>query len=120
VQWTPDAATVITGSASGAFTRWAGTTFNYESVQQNCARAVRVLCWSHSGEWLLSADDSGEVLGWHGGVVKEGAFNAHKDVVRGLSMAPTGEPAPPPPPPPPPPRVAGHPWVCGASHPPLP
>ena len=92
-QWTPDGLNVMTGSASGSMAIWSGSVFTFQLLRRLCSRALRVLRWSHNGEWLLSADDTGEVLYWEKGNSRQQGFPAHRDVVRAISFSPTGEPA---------------------------
>lgn len=88
-QWMPDCKRVLTGAASGMFTFWSGTTFNFDSVREVHARAIRVMRWSRSKRYLLTADDTGEVFYWLSSGRKDEGFSAHSDIVRGLSFAPT-------------------------------
>lgn len=91
LQWTPDGLNVMTGSASGSMAIWSGSVFTFQLLRRLCSRALRVLRWSHNGEWLLSADDTGEVLYWEKGNSRQQGFPAHRDVVRAISFSPTGE-----------------------------
>ncbi|KAA0151243.1 hypothetical protein FNF27_04154 [Cafeteria roenbergensis] len=89
VCWTPDGLNVMTGSASGSMAIWSGSVFTFQLLRRLCSRALRVLRWSHNGEWLLSADDTGEVLYWEKGNSRQQGFPAHRDVVRAISFSPT-------------------------------
>ena len=52
--WTPDGRRVVAASQSGEFTLWSGSAFHFESILQAHECAVRTLCWSRSGNWLLA------------------------------------------------------------------
>jgi polyadenylation factor subunit 2 len=90
VCWTPEGKRLITGASSGEFTLWNGTAFNFETILQAHDSAVRALKWSHSDQWLASADNEGYVKYWQPNMNNVHMFQAHKDEpIRSLSFAPT-------------------------------
>jgi len=46
VVWTPDGRRLVTGSASGEFTLWNGSAFNFETILQAHDNSVRAMAWS--------------------------------------------------------------------------
>ena len=61
VKWTPEGRRLLTGSTSGEFTLWNGVSFNFETIMQAHDSAVRAAAWSHSDDWLVSAEQAGIV-----------------------------------------------------------
>ena len=78
-----------TGSAKGEFTLWRLPDFSYERLIQHHQLAVRGLVWSHSGQWLLSADDSGAVKYFESTLNPVETVAAHKERVNDVSFAPS-------------------------------
>lgn len=110
-QFTPDARRILTGSTSGEFTLWNGLTFNFETILQvrrgvSAFRsgqladvplpqahdsAVRALSWSHSGQWLLSADNAGVIKYFQQNMNNLQIFQGHNEAIRDASWAPNDE-----------------------------
>ena len=88
VRWMPDGRRLLTGSTSGEFTLWNGLTFNFETIMQAHESAVRAMAWSHSGHFLISADQNGTVKYFQSNLNTLQAFTAHTDSARGLAFAP--------------------------------
>ena len=88
VRWLPEARRLLTGSTSGEFTLWNGLTFNFETILQAHDSAVRAMEWSHSGSWLVSADQNGQIKYFQSNMNNLQAFPGHRDAIRGLSFAP--------------------------------
>lgn len=88
VKWTPDGRRLLTGSSSGEFTLWNGTGFNFETIMQAHDSAVRAATWSHSDDWLLSADQDGQIKYWQPNFnfVKE--IQGHESAIRDLAFSP--------------------------------
>ena len=88
VRWLPEARRLLTGSTSGEFTLWNGLMFNFETILQAHDSAVRAMEWSHSGSWLVSADQNGQIKYFQSNMNNLQAFPGHRDAIRGLSFAP--------------------------------
>ncbi|CEQ39767.1 SPOSA6832_01332, partial [Sporobolomyces salmonicolor] len=91
LQFTPDARRILTGSTSGEFTLWNGLTFNFETILQAHDSAVRALSWSNSGQWLLSADNSGLIKYFQPNMNNLQIFQGHGEAIRDVSWAPNDE-----------------------------
>ncbi|KAF2218731.1 WD40-repeat-containing domain protein [Elsinoe ampelina] len=89
VKWTPDGRRLLTGSTSGEFTLWNGISWNFETIMQAHDSAIRAVAWSHSDEWLISADQAGIVKYWQPNFNNVKSIQAHDEPVRDLSFAPT-------------------------------
>lgn len=89
VVWTPDGKRLITGSSTGEFTLWNGTTFNFETIMQAHDSTIRCMSWSRYGNWLLSGDQHGYIKYWQNNMNNVHMFQAHRDcAVRGLTFCP--------------------------------
>ncbi|CAD6887519.1 unnamed protein product [Tilletia laevis] len=87
-RWMPDGRRVLTGSSSGEFTLWNGFTFNFETILQAHDSPVRSMQWSHSGVWLISSDQNGQVKYFQQNMNNVQLFEAHRESVRALSFSP--------------------------------
>lgn len=88
VRWLPEGRRIVTGSTSGEFTLWNGLTFHFESILQAHDSAVRAMTWTHSGSWLVSADQNGHIKYFQHNMNNVQAFAGHRDAIRGISFAP--------------------------------
>lgn len=89
VKWTPEGRRLLTGSTSGEFTLWNGTSFNFETIMQAHDSAVRAVAYSHSDDWLISAEQAGIVKYWQPNFNNVKSIQAHTDPVRDIAFAPT-------------------------------
>ncbi|KAI1296639.1 pre-mRNA 3' end processing protein WDR33 [Halotydeus destructor] len=89
VLWTPEGRRLVTGASSGEFTLWNGLTFNFETILQAHDSAVRVMTWSGSDSWMVTADNSGYVKYWQSNMNNVKMFQAHKEAIRAISFCPT-------------------------------
>ncbi|KAI9791109.1 MAG: pre-mRNA cleavage and polyadenylation factor (CPF) complex subunit [Peltula sp. TS41687] len=89
VRWTPEGRRLLTGSSSGEFTLWNGMAFNFETIMQAHDSAIRAACYSHSDDWLLSADQDGMVKYWQPNFNNVKVIQAHNDPIRDLAYSPT-------------------------------
>ncbi|KAL9937148.1 hypothetical protein V8E36_004383 [Tilletia maclaganii] len=87
-RWMPDGRRVLTGSSSGEFTLWNGFTFNFETILQAHDSPIRSIQWSHSGVWLISSDQNGQVKYFQPNMNNVQLFEAHRESVRALSFSP--------------------------------
>ncbi|KOS18663.1 Polyadenylation factor subunit 2 [Escovopsis weberi] len=88
VRWTPEGRRLLTASTSGEFTLWNGTGFNFETIMQAHDSAIRALEYSHSDDWLISADHDGIIKYWQPNFNNVQSINAHSDPIRDLAFSP--------------------------------
>lgn len=88
VRWTPEGRRLLTASTSGEFTLWNGTGFNFETIMQAHDSAIRALEYSHSDDWLISADHDGLIKYWQPNFNNVQSINAHADSIRDLAFSP--------------------------------
>ncbi|KAK5664096.1 hypothetical protein OQA88_311 [Cercophora sp. LCS_1] len=89
VRWTPEGRRLLTASSSGEFTLWNGTGFNFETIMQAHDSAIRALAYSHSDDWLVSADHDGIIKYWQPNFNNVESIRGHQDPIRDLSFSPT-------------------------------
>lgn len=89
VKWTPEGRRLLTGSSSGEFTLWNGMGFNFETIMQAHESAIKCVDYTHTDDWLLSADQNGIVKYWQTNFNNVKEIQAHTDAVSGLAIAPT-------------------------------
>lgn len=89
VRWTPEGRRLLTGATSGEFTLWNGTGFNFETIMQAHDVAIRAAKYSHSDDWLISADQDGIIKYWQPNFNNVKVIQAHNEPVRDLAFAPT-------------------------------
>jgi polyadenylation factor subunit 2 len=89
VKWTPEGRRLLTGSTSGEFTLWNGMGFNFETIMQAHESAIRSVAYTHTDDWLLSADQNGIVKYWQTNFNNVKEIQAHTEAIRGLAIAPT-------------------------------
>ncbi|KAK0548916.1 pre-mRNA cleavage and polyadenylation factor (CPF) complex subunit [Tilletia horrida] len=87
-RWMPDGRRVLTGSSSGEFTLWNGFTFNFETILQAHDSPIRSMQWSHSGIWLISSDQNGQIKYFQPNMNNVQLFEGHRESIRGLSFSP--------------------------------
>lgn len=88
VRWTPEGRRLLTASSSGEFTLWNGTGFNFETIQQAHDVAIRALCYSHNGDWLISADHDGIIKYWQPNFNNVKLIQGHSDPIRDMAFSP--------------------------------
>ncbi|TAQ90913.1 hypothetical protein B7494_g762 [Chlorociboria aeruginascens] len=88
VRWTPEGRRLLTASSSGEFTLWNGTGFNFETIMQAHDVAIRALSYSHSDDWLLSADHDGLIKYWQPNFNNVKVIQGHNDPIRDLAFSP--------------------------------
>jgi polyadenylation factor subunit 2 len=89
VRWTPEGRRLLTASSSGEFTLWNGTGFNFETIMQAHDVAIRALSYSHSDDWLLSADHDGLIKYWQPNFNNVKVIQGHNDPIRDLAFSPS-------------------------------
>ena len=85
----PDGRRVLTCSQNGEFTLWNAASFNFETILQAHNNPVRTATVSHSENWLISADDSGQIKYWQMNFNNLKQTQAHGEPIRGVSFSPT-------------------------------
>ncbi|CAJ2506125.1 Uu.00g002550.m01.CDS01 [Anthostomella pinea] len=88
VRWTPEGRRLLTASSSGEFTLWNGTGFNFETISQAHDVAIRALAYSHSDDWLISADHDGVIKYWQPNFNNVQVIQGHHDPIRDLAFSP--------------------------------
>ncbi|KAI0143556.1 WD40-repeat-containing domain protein [Xylariaceae sp. FL1272] len=88
VRWTPEGRRLLTASSSGEFTLWNGTGFNFETIMQAHDVAIRTLAYSHSDDWLLSADHDGIIKYWQPNFNNVQVIQGHSDPIRDIAFSP--------------------------------
>jgi len=91
VTFSPNGRRVITGSHTGELTIWNAQQFHFENNMQAHTAAVRALTWSPVEDILLSGDHLGQIKLWDQHFYNSQNLQAHKDSLREISMAPTGQ-----------------------------
>lgn len=89
VVWTPQGRRLITGSQSGEFTLWNGTSFNFEMILQAHEEAIGAMVWSHNENWMVTGDEGGSIKYWQQNMNNVKANKGHKEAVRDLSFSST-------------------------------
>jgi polyadenylation factor subunit 2 len=87
IRWTPDGRRLITGTSTGEFTLWNGFSFNFETILQAHESAVRSLCWSPTGSFLISSDTLGIIKYWHPSMNNIQIIQGHTEAIRDLSFS---------------------------------
>lgn len=88
VRWTPEGRRLLTASSSGEFTLWNGTGFNFETIMQAHDVAIRAMSYSHSDDWLVSADHDGLIKYWQPNFNNVKVIQGHNDPIRDLAFSP--------------------------------
>jgi polyadenylation factor subunit 2 len=88
VRWTPEGRRLLTASTSGEFTLWNGTGFNFETIMQAHDSAIRAMEYTHSDDWLVSADHDGVVKYWQPNFNNVQSIDAHSDPIRDIAFSP--------------------------------
>ncbi|KAH9898937.1 WD40 repeat-like protein [Xylariomycetidae sp. FL2044] len=88
IRWTPEGRRLLTASSSGEFTLWNGTGFNFETIMQAHDVAIRALCYSHSNDWLISADHDGIIKYWQPNFNNVQMIQGHHDPIRDMAFSP--------------------------------
>ncbi|CAG8961819.1 hypothetical protein HYFRA_00013995 [Hymenoscyphus fraxineus] len=89
VRWTPEGRRLLTASSSGEFTLWNGTGFNFETIMQAHDVAIRALAYSHSDDWLISADHDGLIKYWQPNFNNVKVIQGHTEPIRDIAFSPT-------------------------------
>ncbi|KAI9679607.1 MAG: pre-mRNA cleavage and polyadenylation factor (CPF) complex subunit [Trizodia sp. TS-e1964] len=88
VRWTPEGRRLLTASSSGEFTLWNGMGFNFETIMQAHDSAIRAARYSHSDDWLLSADQDGIIKYWQTNFNNVKVIQGHSDPIRDVAFSP--------------------------------
>lgn len=87
--WTPDGRRCLTGTQGGEFCMWDGHSFQFETIIQAHETPVRSMVFTHSGNFLISGDDAGNVRYWRTNLELVKSSAAHRESVRQLAFSPT-------------------------------
>ena len=90
--WTPEGRRLITGNSRGEFTLWHGTGLSSESRQLGHEDAkIASMKWCEQADFMLTADDRGQVCYWARNMNRLKAFDAthNSSKIRELSISPT-------------------------------
>ncbi|KAI5181791.1 polyadenylation factor subunit 2 [Nematocida sp. AWRm80] len=90
VKYTPNGRRVISGAATGEFTLWNGFSFNFETILQAHDSALRAMCWTPHGDYLLSGDQTGIIKYWQPSMNNLQVLEVHKEAIRDISFSPRG------------------------------
>jgi len=89
VRWTPEGRRLLTANTLGEFTLWNGTGFNFETIMQAHDSAIRALSFSHSDDWIVSADSNGIIKYWQPNFNNVESIHGHSDPIRDIAFSPT-------------------------------
>ena len=87
--WTPDGRRCLTATFAGEFCMWGGQTFQFETIIQAHETPIRTIVFTHSGGFLVSGDDAGNVRYWKTNLELVKSTPAHKEPVRQVSFSPS-------------------------------
>lgn len=87
--WTRDGRRCLTGTQAGEFCMWNGQSFQFETIIQAHETPIRSMVFTHAGNFLVSADDGGNVRYWRPNLELVKSFSAHAEAIRQVSFAPT-------------------------------
>lgn len=87
--WTPDGRRCLTGTQAGELCMWGGQAFQFETIIQAHETPVRTMVFTHSGNFLVSGDDAGNVRYWRTNLELVKSTAAHKEAVRQVAFSPT-------------------------------
>ncbi|OAG29639.1 polyadenylation factor subunit 2 [Nematocida displodere] len=90
IRYSPNGRRLISGAATGEFTLWNGFSFNFETILQAHDSALRAMCWTPHGDYLLSGDQAGIVKYWQPSMNNLQILEPHKEAVRDISFSPRG------------------------------
>lgn len=90
IRYAPNGRRLISGAATGEFTLWNGFSFNFETILQAHDSALRAMCWTPHGDYLVSGDQIGVVKYWQPSMNNLQLIEAHKEAVRDISFSPRG------------------------------
>lgn len=90
-KWSPEGRWCITGNQVGQFTLWNATTFNFESIKQAHDHPIRTLSYTHSGQYFISADQSGALKYFTPTINNLTTFQAHREACRAVTFSPNDE-----------------------------
>lgn len=88
IKYAPEGRRLISGAATGEFTLWNGFSFNFETILQAHDSAIRSMCWTSMGDYLLSGDHAGVIKYWQPSMNNLQILDAHKEAVRDISFSP--------------------------------
>jgi len=90
VHWFPNGRRLISGSQTGEITIWNGSCFQFENILQAHNSAVKAMEWTPEETVLVSGDQLGVIKFWDQYMYNFQTFQAHKESMCDISIAPTG------------------------------
>lgn len=90
VHWFPNGRRLISGSQTGEITIWNGSCFQFENILQAHNSAVKALEWTPEETVMVSGDQLGVIKFWDQYMYNFQTFQAHKESMCDISIAPTG------------------------------
>jgi polyadenylation factor subunit 2 len=90
VHWFPNGRRLISGSQTGELTIWNGFQFHFENILQAHNAAVKAMEWTPEETVLVTGDQLGVIKFWDQYLYNFQTFQAHKESMCDLSIAPTG------------------------------
>jgi len=90
VHWFPNGRRLITGSATGELTIWNGFQFHFENILQAHNAAIKAMEWTPEENILVTGDQLGVIKFWDQYMYNFQTFQAHKESMCDISVAPTG------------------------------
>ncbi|KAI5452295.1 pre-mRNA cleavage and polyadenylation factor (CPF) complex subunit [Naganishia albida] len=89
--WNPEGRWCVTGNQMGQFTIWNAGTYNFESLKQAHDHPIYALSYTHSGQFFLSADNSGALKYFTPTINNLTTIQAHREACRAISFSPNDE-----------------------------
>lgn len=90
VHWYPNGRRLISGSQTGELIIWNGFTFQFENIMQAHNSAVKAVQWTPEETVMISGDQLGVIKFWDQYMYNFQTFQAHKEAMCDISVAPTG------------------------------
>eukprot|EP00445_Apocalathium_hangoei_P009168 CAMPEP_0203883038 /NCGR_PEP_ID=MMETSP0359-20131031/27167_1 /ASSEMBLY_ACC=CAM_ASM_000338 /TAXON_ID=268821 /ORGANISM="Scrippsiella Hangoei, Strain SHTV-5" /LENGTH=482 /DNA_ID=CAMNT_0050803161 /DNA_START=61 /DNA_END=1505 /DNA_ORIENTATION=+ len=90
VHWFPHGRRLLSGTQTGEMTIWNGMQFHFENILQAHNASIRAMQWTPEEHILVSGDQLGIIKFWDQYIYNFQTFQAHKESICDISIAPTG------------------------------
>lgn len=90
VHWFPNGRRLLSGTQTGEIIIWNGFQFHFENILQAHNAAVKAMEWTPEETVLVSGDALGIIKFWDQYLYNFQSFQAHKESICDISVAPTG------------------------------